>query len=271
MDDRDAMQAAVEALELCKPLPGHEEAWSAAINGLYAALDAREEPAGYWLHPAAVAMLVDQARKFGKDRVTFGVMEDGAGPMGLPAYRGVVSESVENLLAASPVAAPVEARPVAWRWKENEGDDWRHTGFKPQRPDDLYRCEDLYASPVAADTQGDAQDAARDVLAERQRQVAREGYTTAHDDEHTDGELSAAAAAYAWAAGCNMDPHGVERYEPDAKPPKMWPWDDGDWKPGDVRRMLVKSGALLLAEIERIDRAAMKEQPSDGAALGGKS
>lgn len=99
--------------------------------------------------------------------------------------------------------------------------------------------------------------AAKDVLAERQRQIEREGWTPEHDDEHDDFELSAASASYAWAAGCNAEPYPIEHYR-DA-PPKMWPWDDADWKPGDVRRMLVKAGALILAEIERLDRATVAD------------
>jgi hypothetical protein len=98
--------------------------------------------------------------------------------------------------------------------------------------------------------------AARDVLAERERQQSAEGWTPEHDDEHQEGELSAAAAAYAWAAGCNLDPHAVEHYEQGWAPPPVWPWDDEAWKPADVRRMLVKAGALILAEIERLDRAS---------------
>lgn len=38
-------------------------------------------------------------------------------------------------------------------------------------------------------------------------------------------------------------------------PPIDWPWDARSWKPGDARRNLVKAGALILAEIERLDRA----------------
>jgi hypothetical protein len=98
--------------------------------------------------------------------------------------------------------------------------------------------------------------AALDVTAERRRQISAEGWTPEHDDEHQDGELSAAAAAYAWAAGCNLDPHAVEHYEQGWAPPPVWPWDDEAWKPASVRRMLVKAGALILAEIERLDRAA---------------
>jgi hypothetical protein len=42
----------------------------------------------------------------------------------------------------------------------------------------------------------------------------------------------------------------------------FWPWDASWWKPASNRRNLVKAGALILAEIERLDRAAMAtEQP----------
>jgi hypothetical protein len=36
----------------------------------------------------------------------------------------------------------------------------------------------------------------------------------------------------------------------------IWPWDRAYWKPRGPRNNLVKAGALILAEIERIDRAA---------------
>ena len=90
-----------------------------------------------------------------------------------------------------------------------------------------------------------------DVLAERARQVSAEGWTPEHDDEHVGGELSDAAAAYAEAAS------SADHFTVDL-PPAMWPWGDESWKPGDPRRMLVKAGALVLAEIERLDRAAAR-------------
>jgi len=87
--------------------------------------------------------------------------------------------------------------------------------------------------------------AARDVLAERQRQVSAEGWTPEHDDTHTDCSMPLAAACYALdAAG-----YSVQRHQ-------FWPWDLTWWKPGQPRRNLVKAAALILAEIERIDRAA---------------
>lgn len=87
-----------------------------------------------------------------------------------------------------------------------------------------------------------------DVVAERQRQIEQEGWTPEHDDEHVDTQLAGAAACYAlatvahWAAGPAIQ--------------QFWPWDHSWWKPSDdPRRNLVKSGALILAEIERLDRA----------------
>ena len=83
--------------------------------------------------------------------------------------------------------------------------------------------------------------AALDVLAERRRQVEIEGWTPEHDDRHDDGSLACAASCYASAAA------GLADAERD------WPWDGG-FKPATPYDMLVKAGALVLAELERIDR-----------------
>jgi hypothetical protein len=90
--------------------------------------------------------------------------------------------------------------------------------------------------------------AAQDVLDERARQVTGEGWTHEHDDGHRDGELAAAAACYAASA------HDDFPWDP----PTDWPWSGQWWKPSDERsprRDLVKAAALILAEIERLDRA----------------
>ncbi|SXF83152.1 hypothetical protein [Klebsiella variicola] len=98
--------------------------------------------------------------------------------------------------------------------------------------------------------------AAADVLAERQRQVTAEGWTPERDDEYTDGELPRAASCYAlmaWRENCLSD----GEYAASQKAlPYYWPWEPAWWKPTTPRRDLVKAGALILAEIERIDRAA---------------
>jgi hypothetical protein len=114
--------------------------------------------------------------------------------------------------------------------------------------------------------------AARDVLAERRRQVEAEGWTPGHDDQHADGALARAAGIYAILAGSNATDYRnaiggyalndilrglLEHY---------WPWDRTWLKPATRRRDLVKAGALILAELERLDRivlSSMKE-PKNG-------
>lgn len=94
-----------------------------------------------------------------------------------------------------------------------------------------------------------AQRVAGELVAERMRQITGENYKRAHDDGYQPHELPAAAAAYAFAAATR------ERYL-SLDPVKMWPWNPVSFKPTDPRRDLVKAGALIIAEIERIDRAA---------------
>lgn len=96
--------------------------------------------------------------------------------------------------------------------------------------------------------------AASDVLAERARQIAVEGWTPAHDDEHDGGELARAGAAYALMA---TQEHKASRV------PGWWPWSLDCWKPKSRREDLVRAGALILAEIERLDRALVGGQ-ADG-------
>ena len=90
--------------------------------------------------------------------------------------------------------------------------------------------------------------AARDVLRERVRQVKVLGQTHEHDDEHQGREIAAAAACYALRAAGLAISCGSST---------MWPWGPLAWKPDTPRRMLVKAGALIMAEIERLDRAAI--------------
>lgn len=92
--------------------------------------------------------------------------------------------------------------------------------------------------------------AAQDVLAERARQVNAEGWTPQHDDQHGDGAMSVAAACYALADTRAEAQHRFVGL--------LWPWTGWAsmwWKPKDRRRNLVRAAALLLAEIERLDRA----------------
>ena len=98
--------------------------------------------------------------------------------------------------------------------------------------------------------------AIEDVLAERRRQVEAEGWSDKHDDVHTSGEIAGAAACYAMHDLSFTIPniklgHTVAMLVKD-----LWPWAQSWWKPTDRRRNLVKAAALLIAEIERLDRKA---------------
>ena len=90
------------------------------------------------------------------------------------------------------------------------------------------------------------------IAEERQRQIDEEGYSNKHDNMHRRFELSKAGAAYA------LDVAGERIY---AK--AVWPWDEQYWKPTvnqigrkeeDEIRQLVKAGALIAAEIDRLLR-----------------
>ena len=91
--------------------------------------------------------------------------------------------------------------------------------------------------------------AARDVLAERLRQQEIEGFEPDQDDLAQEGQIAAGAACYAlW------DSAAINMLRKEAKA-GLWPWDESWWNPKDPRRNLVRAAALLLAEIERLDRA----------------
>lgn len=100
--------------------------------------------------------------------------------------------------------------------------------------------------------------AARDVLAERKRQVSNEGWTPERDDQYTAGDMASAAACYA--------SQGRYHYPEPGEPGPNWPWAAEWWKPSTYRRNLEKAGALILAEIERLDRAAIAAQQGKGGA-----
>lgn len=124
------------------------------------------------------------------------------------------------------------------------------------------------------------------IATERQRQIDVEGYAPEHDDEHTPGSLRRAAATYLLAcraidgaAGWLRDAQKLgEPYLTDAKASVAdplgkyygrdhdgnvnvpsdgeWPFDAEWWKPSnDPVRNLVKAGALIAAEIDRLLRA----------------
>ena len=116
-----------------------------------------------------------------------------------------------------------------------------------------------------------------DVISERARQCNEEGWTPEHDDQHDDGSLALAAACYAEGPGARIrveivtdDVSGGRGDTPvwgkrKVLVPIMWPrsWSAKWWKPKDRRRDLVRAGALIVAEIERLDRASLNVGKSD--------
>ena len=103
--------------------------------------------------------------------------------------------------------------------------------------------------------------AVRDVQAERRRQIEVEGWTSERDDAYIDGAMALAAGSYCESAA---RPVLLARTPGAAFAlPKLWPssWATEWWKPRNPRADLVRAGALILAEIERLDRAAMKGKP----------
>lgn len=146
---------------------------------------------------------------------------------------------------------PLEDEEQAWTigyntLEDQDEDEWIMVGWNWEQD-----CYTQGAGKIIGwlpfHTQPATSAAARDVLAERQRQISAEGWTPEHDDLYVDGEMAAAAACYTinaagWAQKV-LTPLSM-----------LWPWAKSWWKPTTPRRDLVKAGALILAEIERLDR-----------------
>lgn len=84
---------------------------------------------------------------------------------------------------------------------------------------------------------------------ERQRQIEEELWTPEHDNQHVHGEIARAAAIYALSEEQRLTlGDDVLSY--------LWPWDVQWYKPtpDDRIRELEKAGALIAAEIDRLQR-----------------
>ena len=109
-----------------------------------------------------------------------------------------------------------------------------------------------------------------EIKAERVRQISDEGWSSAHDDMHRNGEMARAAATYALQSTLGSPERsfdaeisgGTMRWKRKFFTVGtinvsylLWPWDGKWWRPTTPRRDLVKAAALIIAEIERLDRA----------------
>lgn len=95
------------------------------------------------------------------------------------------------------------------------------------------------------------------IAAERLRQITAKGFTHEHDDLHIGGELAAAGASYALYAGfqnagCDADDLKAEKRSIAGND---WPFERASFNPdAEAIDNLVKAGALIVAEIERLQR-----------------
>lgn len=103
------------------------------------------------------------------------------------------------------------------------------------------------------------------IAGERRRQITEEGWSAEHDSSLIQDQL-------AYAAICYADPRKREVKIPEGldgngwptktvdgvtiavMPPSLWPWGKEEWKPTprDRVRELIKAGALIAAEIDRL-------------------
>ncbi|ENC9762909.1 hypothetical protein ABLG14_002308 [Pseudomonas aeruginosa] len=121
-----------------------------------------------------------------------------------------------------------------------------------EQPYDESKLHSAIAAMLAAAPGKEVPQAWLDVQAERRRQITAEGWTPVHDDLYCAAELPRAAAAYIL-NGANDEA------------PAIWPFVAKWWKPRDARSNYVRAGALILAEIERLDRAGISQSPQPGA------
>lgn len=140
---------------------------------------------------------------------------------------------------------------------------WGHVvcGVKGHEQELRYLPGERRPAPAAGDA---LTDAARDVLAERRHQVEI-GYDAEHDDAHVNDEIAALACYYLMPPGAREWPATETGYGDtlgEAMVPNDWHADDRQSR----RRQLIMGTAMGLAEIERLDRAAIAAQQGKGEA-----
>ena len=98
------------------------------------------------------------------------------------------------------------------------------------------------------------------ITEERKRQIEEEGWSKEHDQQHVNGEIALAAALYSLPEGKREYPSTYPTSS-FAKAPLQWPWDRKWWKPTHHNRVreLVKAGALIAAEIDRLQNNQSNE------------
>ncbi|EOH8196401.1 hypothetical protein I4P08_10790 [Enterobacter hormaechei] len=163
----------------------------------------------------------------------------------------ITIDNLEMKLAqmAAELASVKQQEPKAWFIRitdevtvdAREGEKWR--GVPLVRVDVETPNHDAFLAEARAQGVKSLSNAVQSVISERQRQQSVEGWTLEHDDQYSKSQLL-------WASSCYV----LNTIQPFNRIPLDWPWAPEWWKPTNPRRDLVKAGALILAEIERIDR-----------------
>jgi hypothetical protein len=111
--------------------------------------------------------------------------------------------------------------------------------------------------PTMVPPAGSPMSALMDVRDERMRQRTKLGWTEAHDDTHTDGFLATLAAVKALCAADKDGGHFQVRRALSSYFDAYGLVHERLYN-GNVRDLLKEAGALIIAEMERLDRAAIK-------------
>lgn len=180
------------------------------------------------------------------------------------------------------MSRPVEATPSEFRVGRSIGTTIYRAGegqpiaWVPNNPTLAARIIELLNAAVSAPLADTAPLTGSDLIAaERQRQVAAEGWSNAHDDEHASGEMAMAAACYATPIPIRAEMNAPCKYCNSIEEcdhvfrPREWrdPWPfDAKWdkrgKHGRIRQLVI-AGALVAAEIDRLQRKDGVQPPAD--------
>lgn len=90
------------------------------------------------------------------------------------------------------------------------------------------------------------------IAEERKKQVEKHGYAPEHDDQHTERQLIDAAFSYITV---------TEDEEFDVTTQSFWPWENGKPAKSEIDA-LAKAGALIAAEIDRLQRLPKIDEES---------
>jgi len=162
--------------------------------------------------------------------------KDAAVPAALAAYRekcielGANAEHIESIVRLIERVESFQKHAGGGRVPDTVGDE-------------IQRC----LNGIGSEHSG-AKSGIELIAQERLRQVTEEHRTPENDDALIGGELALAGACYAEFSAA------IDREDQHRSHNNYWPWHESWWKPTTPIRDLVKAGALIAAEIDRLQR-----------------